>query len=95
MTTKEQNGFKLVKTVHLWITVTIIFISIGINIGLSYARFDVIDKSIINHDKRIEILEAGRQANRENIEKSCRDVDEIKINLKILMKSLNIEYQSK
>ena len=46
-------------------------------------------------EKRVDVLEMGREVNRTNIETTCRSVDEIRINLRFLMKSLGVEYQQK
>lgn len=90
---KETNGFKLIKTVHLWVTVIILIIGIGINIGLSLSKIGEIEKKVDLMDKRVELLEKGRIDNAENIKLMRIYISEIKFNLKLYLEKEGMQYK--
>jgi len=84
--TNSYNGYKLIKSVHVWLLITLLLLGLGLNFGLTLGRFNEVEK-------RVSTLEIGREINRENIQRNKELVQEIKINLKILMEHQGLKYQ--
>ena len=92
-TTIQTNGYKLIKSLHLFLIVGAFLIGLGVNIGLTLSKFS-------EQEKDVQMLNEGRKRNAENIESlwktqtnTSRKIDEIGYNLQALMERQGMKYK--
>jgi len=88
MTTKEQNGFRLIKLWHLVLSIILILVMIGVNIGMTLTKYS-------NLEDRVKKLEEDKIILYEKVNSVNCSIDEIKINLKVLMEKEGLNYHTR
>ncbi|MFH2031474.1 MAG: hypothetical protein ABIJ40_12810, partial [Bacteroidota bacterium] len=81
----KTNGYKLIKTIHLWLLVAAMLTGVGVSIGYNNSQINENSRQINKLEDRVNTMEV--QLN--NIE---RNTDIINMNVQVLMKKVGANY---